>query len=195
MTLLRDVVAGAALAVCLAGMPGSAVSSDGSIKGTVVLLGAYHARMGRLIVQHEGTLERFTGDGMMIFFNDPVPVANPEERSVRMADAMRSRVRALAARWRRHGHELDFSVGIAKGYATIGAIGFEGRWDYAAIGSVTYLAARLCAEASPGQILISQRVYAEVAELVKVKEVGPLPLKGFHRPSLASEVVRLKEPG
>src|SRR3989442_8702556 len=99
-----------------------------------------------LILEHEGTLERFTGDGMMVFFNDPVPVANPEERSVRMAEAMRARVRALSAEWRRQGHELDFSVGIAKGYATIGAIGFEGRSDYAAIGSVTNLAARLCAE-------------------------------------------------
>jgi class 3 adenylate cyclase len=157
------------------------------------VLGAYHAEMGRLILEHEGTLERFTGDGMMIFFNDPVPVANPEERSVRMAEAMRARLRALCAEWRRRGHELDFSVGIAKGYATIGAIGFEGRWDYAAIGSVTNLAARLCSEASPDQILISQRIHAAVAGLVQVKEVGPLRLKGFHRPIVACEVVCLKE--
>ncbi len=156
------------------------------------VLGAYHGEMGRLILEHEGTLERFTGDGMMIFFNDPVPVANPEERSVRMAEAMRARVRALGAEWRRRGHDLDFSVGIAKGYATIGAIGFEGRWDYAAIGSVTNLAARLCSEASRDQILISQRIYAAVSDLVEVKEVGPLQLKGFHRPVVAYEVVRLK---
>src|SRR5207247_1504670 len=136
-------------------------------------------------LEQEGTLERFTGDGMMIFFNDPVPVANPEERSVRMADAMRARVRALSGEWRRRGHELDFSVGIAKGYATIGAIGFEGRWDYAAIGSVTNLAARLCSEASPDQILVSQRIFAAVADLAEAKEVGPLQLKGFHRPIAA----------
>jgi len=158
------------------------------------VLGAYHAEMGRLILEHEGTLERFTGDGMMIFFNDPVPVANPEERSVRMADAMRARVRALSGEWRRRGHELDFSVGIAKGYATIGAIGFEGRWDYAAIGSVTNLAARLCSEASPDQILVSQRIFAAVADLAEAKEVGPLQLKGFHRPIAAYAVVGLKQP-
>jgi len=158
------------------------------------VLGAYHAEMGRLILEHEGTLERFTGDGMMIFFNDPVPVANPEERSVRMADAMRARVRALSGEWRRRGHKLDFSVGIAKGYATIGAIGFEGRWDYAAIGSVTNLAARLCSEASPDQILVSQRIFAAVADLAEAKEVGPLQLKGFHRPIAAYAVVGLKQP-
>jgi class 3 adenylate cyclase len=156
------------------------------------VLGAYHGEMGRLILEHEGTLERFTGDGMMIFFNDPVPVANPEERSVRMAEAMRARVRVLGAEWRRRGHDLDFSVGIANGYATIGAIGFEGRWDYAAIGTVTNLAARLCSEAARDQILISQRIYAAVSDLVEVKEVGPLQLKGFHRPIVACEVVRLK---
>jgi class 3 adenylate cyclase len=157
------------------------------------VLGAYHAEMGRLILEHEGTLERFTGDGMMIFFNDPVPVANPEERAVRMASAMRARIRVLGAEWRRRGYDLDFSMGIAKGYATIGAIGFEGRQDYAAIGSVTNLASRLCAEASPDQILISQRIHAVVTDLVKVKEVGPLQLKGFHRPIVAYEVVDLKE--
>ena len=155
------------------------------------VLRAYHAEMGRLVLEHEGTLERFAGDGMMVFFNDPVPVSNPDERSVRMAEAMRARVRALSAEWRRQGHELDFSVGIAKGYATIGEIGFEGRSDYAAIGSVTNLAARLCTEASPNQILVSQRVYAAVADLVRAREVGPLQLKGFHRPVVAYEVVGL----
>jgi adenylate cyclase len=156
------------------------------------VLEAYHAEVGRLILEHEGTLERFTGDGMMIFFNDPVPVANPEERAIRMADAMRVRIRVLGAQWRRHGYDLDLGMGIAKGYATIGAIGFEGRRDYAAIGSVTNLAFRLCAEASPGQILISQRIYAAVPDLVDAKEVGPLQLKGFHRPIVAYEVVHLK---
>ena len=159
------------------------------------VLEAYHAEVGRLILAHEGTLERFTGDGMMIFFNDPVPVANPEERALRMADAMRARIRVLGAEWRRRGYDLDLGMGIAKGYATIGAIGFEGRRDYAAIGSVTNLAFRLCAEASPGQILVSQRIYAAVPDLVDAKEVGPLQLKGFHRPIVAYEVVHLKHFG
>ncbi len=159
------------------------------------VLGAYHAEVGRLIVEHEGTLERFTGDGMMIFFNDPVPVANPEERALRMADAMRERIRVLGTQWRRRGYDLDLGMGIATGYATIGAIGFEGRQDYAAIGSVTNLAFRLCAEASPGQILISQRIYAALPDLVDAKEVGPLQLKGFRRPVVAYEVVNLKHVG
>jgi adenylate cyclase len=156
------------------------------------VLEAYHAEVGHVIVAHEGTLERFTGDGMMVFFNDPVQVANPEERALRMADAMRERIRVLRAEWRRRGWDLDLGMGIAKGYATIGAIGFEGRRDYAAIGSVTNLAFRLCTEASPGQILISQRIYAAVPDLVDAKEVGPLHLKGFHRPIVAYEVVHLK---
>jgi len=159
------------------------------------VLESYHAEVGHFILQHEGTLERFTGDGMMIFFNDPVPVANPEERAVRMAEAIRSRIRVLGAEWRRRGYDLDLGMGIAKGYATIGAIGFEGRRDYAAIGSVTNLAFRLCTEASPGQILISQRIYAAVTDLVEAKEIGPLQLKGFHRPVVAYEVAHLKQPG
>jgi adenylate cyclase len=158
------------------------------------VLGAYHNEVGRIIQTHEGTLERFTGDGMMIFFNDPVPVQNPEERAVRMAEAMRARVRGLAAEWRRRGYDLDLSMGIAKGYATIGAIGFEGRQDYAAIGSVTNLAFRLCTEAAGDQILISQGIHAAVADLVNVKEVGPLQLKGFRRPVPAYEIVDLKQP-
>src|SRR5439155_26072734 len=159
------------------------------------VLGAYHAEAGRVILEHEGTLERFTGDGMMSFFNDPVPVTNPEERAVRMAEAMRARIRVLGAEWRRRGYDLDLGMGIAKGYATIGAIGFEGRRDYAAIGSVTNLAFRLCAEASPGQILISQRIYAAVHDLVAAKEVGPLQLQGFHRPVVVYEIAHLKQPG
>jgi len=158
------------------------------------VLGTYHNEVGRIIQAHEGTLERFTGDGMMIFFNDPVPVQNPEERAVRMAEAMRARVRGLAAEWRRRGYDLDLSMGIAKGYATIGAIGFEGRQDYAAIGSVTNLAFRLCTEAAGDQILISLGIHAAVADLVNVKEVGPLQLKGFRRPVPAYEIIDLKQP-
>ena len=158
------------------------------------VLAAYHDEVGRIIQAHEGTLERFTGDGMMIFFNDPVLVPNAEERAVRMAEAMRARVRVLAGEWRRRGYDLDLAMGIAKGYATIGAIGFEGRQDYAAIGSVTNLAFRLCTEAAGDQILISQRIHAVVADLVNAKEIGPLQLKGFHRPVPAYEIVELKQP-
>src|SRR5215468_8469357 len=154
------------------------------------LLAEYHREMGRLILAHEGTLERFTGDGMMIFFNDPVPVADPAVRAARMALAMRDRVAALGESWRRRGYDLNVGFGIAQGYATIGAIGFEGRLDYGAIGTVTNLAARLCAEAAGGQILVSQRVAAAVEGLIAVEPVGPLTLKGFARPVRAS---RLKD--
>ena len=157
------------------------------------VLHEYHAEMGQLILAHEGTLERFTGDGMMIFFNDPLTVPNPAERALRMAVAMRDRAAALAARWRRRGYELDLGIGIAKGFATIGAIGFEGRWDYGAIGTVTNLAARLCGEAKPGQILVAPRVLTEVEELVEAEELGPLTLKGFARPVTPLNVVRLRE--
>jgi len=148
----------------------------------MAVLRDYHAEMGKLILEHEGTLERFTGDGMMIFFNDPVPVPNPAERAVRMAVAMRERVTPLTAAWRKRGFELALGVGIAQGYATIGAIGFEGRWDYGAIGTVTNLAARLCGEAKGGQILVSSRVAGALEELIELEEVGRLTLKGFLRP-------------
>jgi class 3 adenylate cyclase len=156
------------------------------------VLREYHEAMGRLILEHEGTLERFAGDGMMVFFNDPVPVDNPAERAVRMAVAMRDRVRALRAGWRKRGHDLDLGVGIAQGYATIGAIGFEGRWDYGAIGTVTNLAARLCAEAQGGQILVASRVAAAVEELIDAEEVGALALRGLTKPVPTFNVVGLK---
>jgi class 3 adenylate cyclase len=146
------------------------------------VLRQYHAEMGALITEHEGTLERFTGDGMVIFFNDPVPVPDAPARAVRMALAMRARVETLARDWRKRGWELDFGVGIAQGYATIGAIGFEGRWDYGAIGTVTNLAARLCGEARPGQILISRRLFGVVEDVVGAEPIGELTLKGFSRP-------------
>ena len=156
------------------------------------VLREYHAEMGSLILSHEGTLERFTGDGMMIFFNDPTPVPDPAERAVRMAVAMRERVATLLGKWRKRGYDLALGVGIAQGYATIGAIGFEGRWDYGAIGTVTNLAARLCSEAKPGQILVSARVAAEVEDLIEAEEVGPLALKGLTKPILAFDILRLK---
>jgi class 3 adenylate cyclase/CheY-like chemotaxis protein len=156
------------------------------------VLREYHGEMGRLVLAHEGTLERFTGDGMMIFFNDPVPVPNPAERAIRMALAMRERVAELRVGWDKRGYELDFGIGVAQGYATIGAIGFEGRWDYGAIGTVTNLAARLCGEARPGQILISRRVIATVDQLAEVEPLGEMSLKGFHRPVTVFNVLRLR---
>jgi adenylate cyclase len=153
------------------------------------VLREYHAEMGRLILEHEGTLERFTGDGMMIFFNDPVPVPNAAERTVRMALAMRRRVAEMIGSWRSMGYELGLGIGIAQGYATIGAIGYEGRWDYGAIGTVTNLAARLCGEAKPGQILVSKRLLAATGELFEVESVGELTLKGLHRPVTAYNVI------
>jgi class 3 adenylate cyclase len=156
------------------------------------VLREYHAEMGQLILAHEGTLERFTGDGLMIFFNDPVPVPNPGERAVRMAVAMRDRVGELTLRWRKLGYDLDCGMGLAQGYATIGAIGFEGRWDYGAIGTVTNLAARLCGEAQPGQILIPRRLLGTVEHLVEPEAIGELSLKGFHRPITTYNILRLK---
>ena len=131
----------------------------------------------------------------MVFFNDPVPVPNPAERAIRMASAMRDRMRTLTDKWRKQGIELGFGVGIATGHATLGAIGFEGRWQYGAIGTVANLASRLCDEAKPGQILISRRVLATVEELVEVEPVGELRLKGFLKPVPAFNVVGLKESG
>jgi len=156
------------------------------------VLREYHAEMGKLILAHEGTLERFTGDGMMIFFNDPVPVPDPAERAIHMAIAMRDRVADLARGWERRGYDLALGVGIAQGYATIGAIGFEGRWDYGAIGTVTNLAARLCGEAKGGQVLISSRVASAAESLIELEEVGRLTLKGFLRPIPVCNLLGLK---
>jgi len=156
------------------------------------VLREYHTAMGTEVLAHEGTLERFAGDGMMVFFNDPVPVPDHAERAVRMALAMRDGMTGLAAKWRKRGYELDIGVGIANGYATIGAIGFEGRWDYGAIGTVTNLAFRLCGEARPGQILVSGRVLGTVEGVVEVEPVGALPLKGFTKPVPVFSLLRLK---
>jgi class 3 adenylate cyclase/CheY-like chemotaxis protein len=161
----------------------------------MALLREFHAEMGRLILASEGTLERFTGDGMMIFFNDPVEVVDPGPRAVRLAVAMRDRVDELVQRWKRRGHDLGCGFGIAQGYATICAIGFEGRVDYGAIGTVTNLAARLCGEAKPGQILASQRVFGEVDELVEGESIGELALRGFAKPVPAWEILRLRATG
>ncbi len=158
----------------------------------MAVLREYHTEMGRLILAHDGTLERFTGDGMMIFFNDPVPVHDPGERAIRMALAMRDRLGELTVHWCKLGYDLDCGMGIAQGFATIGAIGFEGRLDYGAIGTVTNLAARLCGEAKPGQILVPRRLLVTVEQLVEAEAVGELSLKGFLRPITAYNLLRLK---
>jgi class 3 adenylate cyclase len=156
------------------------------------ILREYHAAMGQMVLYHEGTLEHFTGDGMMIVFNDPVQVSNPAERAVRMALAMRDSVVGLKATWRKRGFDLALGIGIAQGYATIGTIGFEGRRDYSAIGTVTNLAARLCAEAKGGQILAPSRVLAAVEEIADAEEIGELTLKGIQRPVQTFNIIRLK---
>jgi class 3 adenylate cyclase/CheY-like chemotaxis protein len=156
------------------------------------VLWEYHAELGPLILKHEGTLERFTGDGMIVFFNDPVLVPNPDERAVRMAVAMRDRVATLQTKWTNRGYTLGMGAGITSGYTTIGAIGFEGRRDYAAIGTVPNLAARLCDQARPGQILISQRLYSVVEALVEAESVGELSFKGFHRRLQTYNILRLR---
>ncbi|HSK27640.1 MAG TPA: response regulator [Jiangellales bacterium] len=155
------------------------------------LLRQYHEALGDLVMRYDGTLERFTGDGIMVFFNDPVPVDDPAERAVRLAVAMRARVRDLAASWQDAGHDLSLGVGVAQGYATLGRVGFEGRFDYAAIGTVTNTAARLCAAAVPWQVLVTQRVRAAVDDVVVSRPVGELTLRGLSRPVPAHEVVGL----
>ena len=159
----------------------------------MAVLSEYHGALGDLVDRFEGTLERFTGDGLMVIFNDPVDCPDAPERAVRMALAMRARVGELAEGWSRRGYDLDFGVGIAQGHATLGRIGFAGRSDYTAIGSVTNLAARLCAEAMGRQILISQRVRAAIEDVVVVDSVGELALRGFSRPAKAFNVVGLDE--
>jgi class 3 adenylate cyclase/CheY-like chemotaxis protein len=152
------------------------------------ILGEYFGALGDLIARFEGTLERFTGDGLVAFFNDPFPCNDAPVRSIRMALAMRQRVQELADGWQRSGHELALGVGIAQGFATLGRIGFSGRFDYASIGSVTNLAARLCEKAAPWQILVPQRVNAATEDLVVSRFVGELELHGFSRPVRAFEV-------
>jgi len=156
------------------------------------VLRAYHKAMGELIAEHGGTLEHFEGDGMMVFFNDPMEVADHEDRAVRMAVAMRDRFARISEPWKKKGYDLAFGVGIATGYATLGRIGYEGRYDYAAIGNVTILAQRLSARAEPGQILISQRMNAAVEERVGTTSIGDLELKGMTRPVPAFAVTGLK---
>jgi adenylate cyclase len=156
------------------------------------VLGEYHAALGDLVFRFEGTLERFTGDGMMVFFNDPLPCDDAPARAISMAVAMRSRVHDLAAGWQRRGHDLGFGAGITQGYATLGRIGFDGRYDYAAVGSVTNVAARLCARATDGQILVTQRVVSATEDVAISDPVGELELPGLSRPVRAFNIKGLR---
>jgi class 3 adenylate cyclase len=154
------------------------------------VLREFHAAMGPLIQAHEGTIERFTGDGIMVFFNDPVIVDDPAPRAVRMALQMQQRTAELGLSWKKRGYDLKLGIGIAMGYATIGAIGFEGRIDYGAIGNVTNLAARLCGEAAGGEILVAPRVAAALEGTgLSIEPAGEFTLKGLARPIAVSRVV------
>jgi GAF domain-containing protein len=171
----------------LRGFTGFTESADA--EDVMALLRDYHAAIGEIIIKYNGTLERYAGDGVMVVFNDPVPVENPALQAVLMALEVRDAIGALTETWRRWGHDIGFGIGIAHGFATLGTIGFEGRFDYAAIGTVSNVASRLCDEAKPGQILISPRVLTKVENAVKVEPVGEFALKGIRRPLAAYNVV------
>ena len=175
----------------LRGFTGFAETSDP--EEVMSVLAEYHRALGDLVFEYEGTLEHFAGDGLLVFFNDPIPIPDAPARAVRMAVRMREAVARLAEVWQRHGYELGFGVGIARGFATLGQIGFEGRYDYAAIGTVTNLSARLSSRAKAGQILVSQRVMAGAEEIAVGRSLGPLELRGFSKPLVAYEIVGLSE--
>jgi adenylate cyclase len=156
------------------------------------VLRGYHAEMGKLIFKFNGTLVRFAGDGIMIFFNDPIPCADHTEKAVRMTIEMQARVQELRKAWLKNGYDLDLGIGLAAGYATIGNIGFEERMDYDAIGNVTNLAARLCGEAKGGQILTDRKTLNKIEELVEAETPEELQLKGFARPVAAYNLLRLR---
>jgi GAF domain-containing protein len=176
----------------LRGFTGFSERSDP--EDVISLLREYHAAIGEIIIKYSGTLEHYAGDGVMVFFNDPIPVPNPALQAVQTALEMRTAIESLTEKWRRLGHELGFGVGIAHGFATLGTIGFEGRFDYAAIGTVSNIASRLCDEAKPGQILISPRVLMAVEDAVSVEPVGEFKLKGISRPLAAYNVLSAVSP-
>jgi len=159
----------------------------------VGLLRNYHTEMGKLIFHFDGTLEHFAGDGIMVFFNDPIPQEDHTEKAVRMAMEMQARVKDLRQEWLKKSYNLHLGVGMASGYATLGTIGFEGRMDYGAVGNVTILASRLSSEAVGGQILTDQKTLSKIEDLVEAESVGELQLKGFGRPTAAFNVLKLKE--
>ena len=170
----------------------TAFSDSAEPEEVMEVLRGYHAAMGKLIFAFDGTLERFAGDGIMIFFNDPIPCADHTEKAIRMALDMRRKVEDLRTEWLKKGYDLDLGIGLAAGYATLGNIGFEGRMDYGAIGNVTNLAARLCAEAKARQILTNQRTLSKIETLVDYEPLEELQLKGVSRPVAAFNIVRLK---
>jgi GAF domain-containing protein len=176
----------------LRGFTGFSESADP--EDVMALLREYHAAIGEIIIKYSGTLERYAGDGVMVVFNDPVPVPKPALQAVQAALDMRAAIGALTEKWSRLGHDLGFGVGIAHGHATLGTIGFEGRFDYSAIGTVSNVASRLCDEAKPGQILISPRVLMAVEDAVTVEPVGEFELKGIRRPVAAYNVVAALPP-
>jgi adenylate cyclase len=171
----------------LRGFTGFSESSDP--EDVMALLAEYHAAIGEIIFKYSGTLERYAGDGVMVIFNDPVPVENPALQGVLMALEMRTAIETLMQKWRLLGHDIGFGIGIAHGFATLGTIGFEGRRDYAAIGTVSNVASRLCDEAKPGQILISPRVMLAVDKAITVEPVGEFALKGIRRPMMTYNVL------
>jgi adenylate cyclase len=170
----------------------TAFSETAEPEEVMTVLAEFHGELGKLIHAFGGTLERFAGDALMMFFNDPFPIEDAPLRAVRMALAMQNRVAELMVSWRKRGHDLALGIGIAVGYATMGRIGFEGRFDYGAVGSVVNLAARLCSEAQGGQILLAPKALAAVEEQVTGELVGELTLKGFHRPVPAYSVTGLR---
>jgi adenylate cyclase len=174
----------------LRGFTGFSESSDP--EDVMALLREYHAAIGEIIHKYGGTLERYAGDGVMAVFNDPIPVDNPALQAVLMAIDLRAAIAELIEKWRKLGHDIGFGIGIAHGFATLGTIGFEGRFDYAAIGTVSNVASRLCDEAKPGQILISPRVLMVVEKNISVEPVGDFELKGIRRPLTAYNVLAAK---
>ena len=158
----------------------------------MALLAEYHGAVGPLIRKYEGTLDRFTGDGMLVFFNDPLPCPDPAARAARLAIEMRAAVQQLLPVWARRGHTLGFGIGMAQGYATLGRIGFEDRFDYTAIGAVINLAARLCGDAKDGQILASGRLATAIEDIVALQDLGEREIRGMSRPIAVSNLVGLK---
>ena len=170
----------------------TAFSETAEPEEVMSILREYHAGLGALINNFEGTIERFNGDGVMVLFNDPLPCPDPSVRAVRMAVEMRDCIAGLTVRWRKHGHELGFGIGIAHGYATLGCVGFEGCFQYSVTGTVANLAAHLCDQAKSGEILIDSKVHAAVESMAELEPVGELALKGLHRPVLAFNVRELR---
>jgi adenylate cyclase len=170
----------------------TAFSENAEPEEAIEVFDAYHRALGELVFQFDATIEHRAGDGMMVIFNDPLPCEDPARRAVELALAMRERVEALQVGWRRRGHEMGFGVGISLGYATLGVVGFEGRYDYIANGSVVVVASRLCGEAAAGQIVVSQRVVGALETVIEVEPLGELAVKGLARPVAAFSVLGLR---